>query len=111
MDGTEIKITDNDVVEIDNSKFVHHAEMSYHKDGSFLHKIKDRDKAEYSNPYGEGKRWVATNDILDFDQTSTYDLISCNHDVINMLPTLEKWDLKIITKKKVKIILYGFQCF
>ena len=52
--------------EIDNSKFVHHAEMSYHKDGSFLHKIKDRDKAEYSNPYGEGKRWVATNDILDF---------------------------------------------
>ena len=52
--------------EMNDSKFVHYAEMSYHKDGSFLHKIKDRNKVEYSNPYGEGERWVATNDILDF---------------------------------------------
>lgn len=52
--------------EMENSKFVHQAEISYHKDGSFLHKIKDGQQIKYSNPYGEGRRWTATNEILDF---------------------------------------------
>ncbi len=30
-------------------------------------------------------------DILDFDFLGKFDLISCNHDVINFLPTLEDW--------------------
>lgn len=52
--------------EMENSSFVHQVEMSYHKDGSFLHKIKDRENIEYSNPYGKGKRWTPTNNIIDF---------------------------------------------
>ncbi len=32
-----------------------------------------------------------SEDILDFDNLGTFDLITCNHDVINMLPTLEDW--------------------
>ena len=52
--------------EIEKSRFIHQAEMSYHKDGSFLHKFKDRGNIEYSNPYGEGERWTSTNCINDF---------------------------------------------
>lgn len=52
--------------EIDRSRFIYRAEMSYHNDGSFLHKIKDGIKPEYSNPYGQGERWTATNSIEDF---------------------------------------------
>lgn len=52
--------------EMDASRFVWHVEMSYHKDGSFLQKIKDGAKPEYSNPYGEGERWTATDCIDDF---------------------------------------------
>lgn len=52
--------------EMDESIFVQHAEMSYHKDGSFLHKIMDGAKPEYSNPYGQGERWTTTISIQDF---------------------------------------------
>lgn len=37
-------------------------------------------------------RFIKTESILDFDNTGKFDLISCNHDVINMLPTLEDWN-------------------
>jgi hypothetical protein len=40
--------------------------MSYHKDGSFLHKFKDGGNIEYSNPYGVGERWTSTDSISDF---------------------------------------------
>lgn len=52
--------------EMNESRFVQHAEMSYHKDGSFLHKIMDEAKPEHSNPYGQGVRWTATSSIQDF---------------------------------------------
>lgn len=52
--------------EMENSRYLHQVEMSYHKDGSFLQKIKDRGNIEYSNPYGEGKRWTSTDNINDF---------------------------------------------
>ena len=52
--------------EFNESKFVYRAEMSYHKDGTFLHKISDGSKPEYSNPYGQGIRWTPTNCIEDF---------------------------------------------
>lgn len=52
--------------EMESSRFIHQAEMSYHKDGSCLHKIKDRGNIEYSNPYGEGERWTSTSCINDF---------------------------------------------
>lgn len=52
--------------EIDRSRFIYRAEMSYHYDGSLLHKIKDGIKPEYSNPYGQGERWTPTNSIEDF---------------------------------------------
>lgn len=37
-------------------------------------------------------RFIKSENILDFDNTGKYDLISCNHDVINQLPTLQDWD-------------------
>lgn len=52
--------------ELNESKFVHRAEMSYHEDGTFLHKISDGSEPEYSNPYGQGMRWTPTNCIEDF---------------------------------------------
>jgi hypothetical protein len=52
--------------EMEKSRIVSIAEMSYHKDGSFLHKIKDSSKPEYINPYGQGERWVPTDVINDF---------------------------------------------
>lgn len=52
--------------EFNESKFVYRAEMSYHKDGTFLHKISNGSKPEYSNPYGQGIRWTPTNCIEDF---------------------------------------------
>jgi hypothetical protein len=54
------------VEEMEESRIVSHAEMSYHKDGSFLHKIKDSPEPEYINPYGQGERWVRTDAIEDF---------------------------------------------
>lgn len=52
--------------EMEKAKFIHQAEMSYHKDGSFLHKLKDNGNIAYSNPYGEGERWTSTDSISDF---------------------------------------------
>lgn len=52
--------------EMNKSKFVNNLEFSYHKDGSFLRKIKDGLEPEYLNPYGKGERWTATNSINDF---------------------------------------------
>lgn len=52
--------------EMDESRFVQHAEMSYHKDGSFLHKLMDGAKPEHLNPYGSGVRWTSTSSIQDF---------------------------------------------
>lgn len=52
--------------EMEASKFIKHAEMSYHKDGSFLHKEMDGSNTEHSNPYGQGMRWTSTNSIQDF---------------------------------------------
>lgn len=52
--------------EMEKSRFIRQVEMSYHKDGSFLHKLKDRGNVEYSNPYGEGERWTSTSCIKDF---------------------------------------------
>ncbi|QRX64155.1 hypothetical protein JS578_02530 [Dysgonomonadaceae bacterium zrk40] len=54
------------VEELEESRIVSHAEMSYHKDGSFLHKINDNPEPEYINPYGQGERWVRTDAIEDF---------------------------------------------
>ncbi len=45
-------------------------------------------------------RFIKTENILDFDKTGHYDLISCNHDVINMLPSLEDWNKFFATAYK-----------
>ena len=45
-------------------------------------------------------RFIKTNDILDFDKTGQYDLISCNHDVVNMLPTIDDWNKFFATAYK-----------
>lgn len=37
-------------------------------------------------------KFIKTNNILDFDNIGKFDLISCNHDVINMLSTLDEWN-------------------
>ena len=52
--------------EMEDSRFIQNAEISYHKDGSILHKVKDGCQAEYFNPYGTGERWTSTNSIEDF---------------------------------------------
>ena len=52
--------------EWNTSRFIQKSEMSYHKDGSCLHKILDSSEPEHSNPYGQGERWTATNAIEDF---------------------------------------------
>jgi len=52
--------------EMEASKFIQRAEISYHKDGSFLHKTMDGSKPEHSNPYGQGIRWTSTSSIQDF---------------------------------------------
>ena len=52
----------------------------------FLESYIEYDRVKYPNI-----KFVQTEGILDFDELGTYDLISCNHDVINMLPTLEDW--------------------
>lgn len=52
--------------ELKHTKFIEKAEMSYHKDGSCLHKYKDNKIIKYSNPYGQGERWTPTDEITDF---------------------------------------------
>ncbi len=52
--------------DLDKSRFISKAEMTYHNDGSMLHKLKDGNKPEYRNPYGKGARWTEIDQILDF---------------------------------------------
>lgn len=46
---------------------------------------------EFNKKNYPNMKFFKTNDILDFDNLGKFDLISCNHDVINFLPTLEDW--------------------
>lgn len=55
---------------------------------------------EYNKEKYPNIRFVKTETILDFDQTGKYDLISCNHDVVNMLPTIEDWNTFFATAYK-----------
>lgn len=52
----------------------------------FLDSYIEYDRAKYPRI-----DFYKTEGILDFDELGSFDLISCNHDVINMLPTLEDW--------------------
>lgn len=47
---------------------------------------------EYNTEKFPNIRFIKTEEILDFDNTGKFDLISCNHDVVNMLPKLEDWN-------------------
>lgn len=69
---------------------------------NFLHEMKESGKKctgteildsyiNYNKTKFKDIEFIKTDGILDFDNLGTYDLISCNHDVINMLPTLEDW--------------------
>lgn len=44
------------------------------------------DKKKYPNI-----EFIKTENLLDFDKLGSYDLISCNHDMLNTLPTLADW--------------------
>ena len=46
---------------------------------------------EYDRAKYPEMTFVKTNSILDFDNLGKFDLISCNHDMINLLPTIEQW--------------------
>lgn len=46
---------------------------------------------EYNRQKFPEMKFIKTETMLDFEGLETYDLISCNHDVINFLPTLEDW--------------------
>ncbi len=48
---------------------------------------------DYNTEHFPNIRFIKTDSILDFDSTGKYDLISCNHDVVNMLPTAEDWNI------------------
>lgn len=52
----------------------------------FLDSYIEYDKAKFPE-----MTFIKTEGILDFDNLGTFDLITCNHDVVNMLPTLEDW--------------------
>ena len=54
------------MTENEELKFIEHLEISYHKDGTFLWKNCDDPNARYENPFGVGKRWIATSNIEDF---------------------------------------------
>lgn len=47
---------------------------------------------EYDKAKFKDIEFIKTETILDFDNLGTYDLISCNHDMINTIPTLEQWE-------------------
>ena len=70
--------------------------------GNFLEEMKNNGKkctgTEFLDSYVEYNKtkfpemhFFKTNGIDDLDNLGTFDLISCNHDVVNMLPTLEAW--------------------
>ena len=46
---------------------------------------------EYDKNKFKDINFIKTTGIDDLEPLGTYDLISCNHDVVNMLPTLEAW--------------------
>lgn len=46
---------------------------------------------EYNRAKFPDMKFIKTETLLDFDGLETYDLISCNHDVVNFIPTLEEW--------------------
>lgn len=46
---------------------------------------------EYNKSKFPDMQFVKTNEIDNLESLGTYDLISCNHDVVNMLPTLDAW--------------------
>ena len=46
---------------------------------------------EYDKNKFKDINFVKTEGIDDLENLGTYDLISCNHDVVNMLPTIESW--------------------
>ena len=46
---------------------------------------------EYNRQKFPEMKFIKTNSMLDFDGLETYDLVSCNHDVVNFLPTLADW--------------------
>lgn len=46
---------------------------------------------EYNKSKFPNMQFIKTNTINELDGLDKYDLISCNHDVVNMFPTLEEW--------------------
>lgn len=46
---------------------------------------------EYNKAKYPEIEFYKTEHLLDFDSLGTFDLISCNHDTINLLPTIEDW--------------------
>lgn len=46
---------------------------------------------DYNKAKFQDIEFVKTERMEDFDELGTYDLISCNHDMVNTLPTLEDW--------------------
>ena len=46
---------------------------------------------EYNKKKYSDIEFYKTEGLLDFDNLGTFDLITCNHDVINFLPTIESW--------------------
>ena len=48
---------------------------------------------EYNKSKFPNMHFLRTNKINDLDNLGKFDLISCNHDVVNMLPTLDEWGL------------------
>lgn len=46
---------------------------------------------EYNSHKFPNMKFVKTDTISNLDGLDSYDLISCNHDVVNLLPTIEAW--------------------
>ena len=46
---------------------------------------------EYNKSKFPDISFFKTNQIDDLENLGTFDLISCNHDVVNMIPTIEQW--------------------
>lgn len=69
---------------------------------NFLREMKARGKVctgteildsyiEYNKSKFPDIKFIKTETLLDFEGLETYDLISCNHDMVNILPTIEDW--------------------
>lgn len=46
---------------------------------------------EYNRAKFPDMKFIKTESMLDFNGLESYDLISCNHDMVNILPTIEEW--------------------